>query len=112
MTQHLIVQADSPVKINETELAVLCSLYTDSGSSIISLGQIAERVNRSVPSIRRTLRLLEKKGLLKSTTRHLGNGAQLESEYELTTRGRSVVDNAPVSMLTSLLGVENRDDEK
>ena len=94
MTKRVHTGGDVDVRINETELAVMRLVGPSSTSKTISCSEIAHELDCSVATVRNALRSLKAKELLASKSRFLQNGGQLENEYSLTSKGRSVLKAA------------------
>lgn len=85
MTRRVRMRVPCTVRVNETELAILRVLEgSPSGSISLSIGEFSTRLGRCDASVRRSIGLLEQKGLIEVHSRYLRNGGQVENEYELT----------------------------
>lgn len=85
MTRRVRMRVPCQVRVNETELAILRLLEASPrGAVSLSVGEFSSKLGRCDASVRRSIGLLEQKGLIEVHSRYLRNGGQVENEYELT----------------------------
>ena len=94
MTKQVANLVNIQIHINESELAFLRLLESKGGSMSLSSANIAKAIGLKDRSAARIAKSLSNKGLIFTQERFLGNGAQLENEYVLTSQGREVLKAA------------------
>ena len=91
MTKGVRVAEALGIRVNETELAVMCLVDKPMGGTVVSSKALSERAGKCIASIKTSLRKLSEKGLGEVHLWFLANGGKLESDYEVTPLGKQVL---------------------